>query len=301
MGQQHLVTIPGIGEATAAVLTAKIVSIDRFETDKKLVSYFGVFPQERSSGFHQDGTPKQPLKKMSTKGNDLVRGYLWNAALAAQRFNPDVRALYHRKRCENKRGDVANGHCMRKLINQVFHVWKTQQPYRPHVSVAEFEAPATKTAAGPKVVKATNRKEVTAASCKVEYRPASASPAIDYAHLRGQITFREVLSHLGVLDSLRGSSTQMRGPCPLHGSRSPHSRSLSINLERNIFRCFAPECEAHGNVLDFWAAWHKLPLHEAALELAQVFRLELTPNREEEPVPEAPKNRGTSPPTPLEK
>src|SRR5690606_11830584 len=44
MGQQLLTTIPGIGDATAAVLTAKIVSIDRFETDKKLVAYFGVFP-----------------------------------------------------------------------------------------------------------------------------------------------------------------------------------------------------------------------------------------------------------------
>jgi hypothetical protein len=31
---------------------------------------------------------------MSRKGNDLVRGYLWNAARAAIRHNPAVRALY---------------------------------------------------------------------------------------------------------------------------------------------------------------------------------------------------------------
>jgi transposase len=300
MGQQYLLTIPGIGEATAAVLTAKIISIDRFETDKKLVSYFGAFPEMRSSGFHKDGTPKEPRMRMSTKGNDLVRGYLWNATCAAVRANPDVRALYRRKRSEGKRGDVAMGHCMRKLLNQVFHVWKTQRPYRPHVPATETAAPATKTAAGPKVVNATNRQEVTAASRKLKHGSASANPTIDYGHLRGQITFREVLAQLGVLPSLHGSSIQMRGPCPLHGSHSKHSRSLSVNLEKNIFRCFAPDCQAQGNVLDFWAQWHRLPLYEAAKDLAHAFQLELTPNREEEPVPSTAKNPGTSPPTPLE-
>src|SRR5262249_12902692 len=41
-GHRQLVTIPGIGEATAAVLVAKIVDIDRFETPDDLVGYFGV-------------------------------------------------------------------------------------------------------------------------------------------------------------------------------------------------------------------------------------------------------------------
>ena len=39
---------------------------------------------------------------------------------------------------------------------------------------------------------------------------------------------------------------------------------------------------AQGNVLDLWAAVHKLPLYEAALHLAETFRLPR--NREEEPV-----------------
>jgi hypothetical protein len=37
---------------------------------------------------------------------------------------------------------------------------------------------------------------------------------------------------------------------------------------------------AHGNVLDLWAAVHRLPLYEAAMHLAETFGL--ARNREEE-------------------
>ncbi len=63
------------------------------------------------------------------KGNDLVRAYLWNAARTAIRHNPAVRALYRRLRAKGKRGDVAIGHCMRKLLHLVFAVWKTDRPF----------------------------------------------------------------------------------------------------------------------------------------------------------------------------
>ena len=112
-GHRQLVTIPGIGAATAAVLTAKIVDIDRFATPDHLVGYFGIFPAENSSGVDKQGNPLPPgTLRMSQKGNDLARGYLWNAARAAITFNPAVRALYRRLRAKGKRGDVAIGHCI---------------------------------------------------------------------------------------------------------------------------------------------------------------------------------------------
>jgi transposase len=54
----HLDTIPGIGAVTAAVLTAFILDIDRFDTPNKLVAYFGVLPVEMSSGVDRDGQPR---------------------------------------------------------------------------------------------------------------------------------------------------------------------------------------------------------------------------------------------------
>ena len=58
----QVLTITGIGEATAAALVAKIVDINRFATPNHLVSYFGVFPQNcpaisqiASSGYADQG------------------------------------------------------------------------------------------------------------------------------------------------------------------------------------------------------------------------------------------------------
>ena len=97
-GSAHLrvVTIPGIGETTAAILVAKIVDINRFATADQLVNYFGS-SEENSSGVEKQGNPlPSGAKHMSQKGNDLVRCYLWNAARVAIRHNPAIKALYRR-------------------------------------------------------------------------------------------------------------------------------------------------------------------------------------------------------------
>src|SRR5262249_7325150 len=82
-------SIPGVGAVTAAVLTAFIADIDRFENPGKLVTYFGVLPVEVSSGVDRDGKPRAARRYvMSKRGNDLVRRYLWMAALSAVQVNP---------------------------------------------------------------------------------------------------------------------------------------------------------------------------------------------------------------------
>jgi len=106
------------------------VQIDRFPTPMHLVSYFGIFPEERSSGVNKAGRPLPVgASRMSPKGNDLVRKYLWHAARTGILYNPAIRTLYARQRVRGKRGDVALGHCMRKLLHLVFAVWKTAKPF----------------------------------------------------------------------------------------------------------------------------------------------------------------------------
>jgi len=126
----HLTSIPGIGATTAAILVAKIIDIDRFATPENLVGFFGIFPEEHSSGVDKNGRPLPPgTMVMSPRGNDLVRAHLWMAALSGLRSNPALRALFRRLKAKGKRGDVALGHCMRKLLHLVFAVWKTGQPF----------------------------------------------------------------------------------------------------------------------------------------------------------------------------
>lgn len=290
----HLVSIPGIGDATAAVLTAKMVGCDRFRTPSHLVSYFGVFPETNSSGVDKDGRPKpgRPTH-MSRKGNDLVRKYLWNAAKSASLHNPAVSSLYGRLRARGKRGDVALGHCMRKLLHLVFAIWTTGRPFDPqHFPWANAElAPADKKTAGHnKQGTGPERKVVTAVpstitpdvpphNSSVPTAHADALPAtaegIDFAALRAQVSMEQVLTHLGCVHQLHGPGPQKRGPCPLHSDKTVRQRSFSVNLAKNVFQCFHPPCAAKGNVLDLWAALHRLPLYQAAVHLANTFNLKL--------------------------
>lgn len=269
-----ILTIPGIGDGTAAVLNAKIVSIDRFATPSQLVSYFGIFPEEFASGMDKSGVLRPGRQqRMSRKGNDLVRKYLWNAAKSATLCNPAVRALYRRLRAKGKRGDVALGHCMRKLLHLVFAVWKSQQPFDAQHYPWE-QAEAHKEVAGHKPEPSRQREVVTATDSSVNVAPVPVKVAtLDFAELRSQLSMRQVLEHLGHLDCLKGSGAQRRGPCPVHAADDARNRSFSVHLDQQVFQCFHPPCGSHGNVLDLWAAIHHLPLPEAARHLAETFHL----------------------------
>jgi len=303
-GHVQVDTIPGIGTMTAAVLVAKMISIERFATPEHLVGYFGIFPEENTSGVDRQGKPIPPgTMCMSAKGADLVRRYLWNAAKSAIQCNPAVRKLYARLRARGTRGDVALGHCMRKLLHQVYGVWASDQPYseaasmprQPETPVAAPFVPAasdvpasptqTQAAAGHKRDNP-QRKVVTAAKLNVErivepVKDSSAGGSIDYAYLREQITLEQVLSHLGYLDHLQGRGAQRYGPCPFHVAKRERSRSFSVNLKKHVFRCCDPTCHLQGNALDLWALAHRLPLYEAAIDLAETFHLQTQRTREE--------------------
>lgn len=303
-------TILGIGSVTAAVLVAKMVSIDRFETKGKLVSYFGVFPERNTSGTDKYGNPiAAGTMQMSRQGCDLVRRYLWMAALSAVQCNPAVKSLYARLRARGKRGDVALGHCMRKLLHLVFAVWKTDKPFDPHHYPWDKAAPrqtAQEETAGRKR-DMPEKQAITAAESKVETADAtvkqveptkstSQSGWVDFASLRQQITLEQVLSQAGCLDDLSKRGSQRRGRCPVHAKPGDRNRSFSADLKKNVFQCFDTTCGIHGNVLDFWAAWRRLPLRDAALDLVETFHLSPSPNREEEPVSKKGSSASSSPP-----
>jgi transposase len=294
-------TIPGIGPGTAAILTAKVISIDRFETPDQLVGYFGIFPEKDASGLEKDGTPKPGCHShMCKKGSDLARKYLWNAAKVACRHNPAVRALYRRLLSRGRRGDVALGHCMRKLLHLVWAVWKSGKAFDPNHYPWEQDSPppGNEEAASHNQGTSPERKVVTAADSTVSSETPAVNVSnstmpdntlasvtadnrrIDFDLLRKQVTMEQVLAHLNWLSCLRGSGPQRRGPCPVHGASSNRMRSFSVHLQKNAFQCFHPPCASHGNVIDLWAAVHRLPLQEAAHHLADTFNLRTTTGTE---------------------
>ena len=242
---RHVESIRGIGKLTAAVFTAKVLNLDRFETPEKLVNYFGAFPEESTSGTDKYGRKRKippGTMCMSRKGNDLVRRYLWNAAKSAVVHNPVMRSFFARKRAAGKRGDVALGHCMQKLLHLIFAVWKKDQPFAlPQTPVADQAPAADQTVTpAPETEKAVGRKGQSPVEQAVTTAPASITPPepagntparpyrgpthkqaaknfpVNFAELRRQITIEQVLRQLGWWEYLRAKGDQLRGPCPLH-------------------------------------------------------------------------------------
>ena len=95
-------------------------------------------------------------------------------------------------------------------------------------------------------------------------------PGIDFALLRQQISLTQVLDLIGFTATTR-RGPQWRGPCPVHKSASPRSRSFAAHVEKNCWHCF--RCGAGGNALDLYLAVTKLPVYEGALELCTRLRL----------------------------
>jgi transposase len=282
---RQIETITGIGKQTAAALVAKMVSIDRFATPGSVVNYFGMFPEENSSGVDKFGHPVPPgSMRLSPKGNDLVRRCLWNAAKTAIVHNPVIRAVYARQRAQGKRGDVALGHCMRKPLHLVFAIWKTGEPFTPPEADtgagAQTPTAETEGAQGRKG-RRPERQAVTQATSTIPQAPRASNPPgavtaapgsadrLDFARLRQQITMEQVLRELHWWDCLKGQGAQRRGPCPIHEPSSPQGRCFSVHLGKKVFHWFDASCGAQGNALDLWAQSRGLTIHQAARDLAQ--------------------------------
>ena len=108
----------------------------------------------------------------------------------------------------------------------------------------------------------------------------AARTRLDWNELRRRVSMEQVLGRLGYLECLQGGGPQRRGPCPLHDAPGDRHRAFSVHLGKGVFRCFHPQCQAQGNTLDLWAAYHRVPLAAAAQSLAETFAPHLTPTRQ---------------------
>jgi transposase len=234
----HLATSKGFGEVTAAVLTAFTLDTGRFATAGHLVNYFGVLPVEASSGAERDGTPRGPKRyRMSPRGNDLVRRYLWMAALSAARFNPACRALYARVRAKRPdRPAIAVGHVMRELLHLAFAVWKTGRPFDPKHYPREGPNGSTDVdgwmGAAPAAGHTPDDPAGSVATATGGTSVAQPGPGVwlDFAHLKRQLPMSRVLDHLGLTTRLKGGGPQRRGACPIHRGDG-RGRTFSVDLE----------------------------------------------------------------------
>jgi transposase len=117
-----LLTIPGIGATTAAVLIAELFH-KSYASARQAAAYAGATPRVRESGQWRGRA------SLSRCGPALIRKALYFPAISALRFNPTISAVRARLSAKGKPKMVIIGAAMRHLIHVAFGVLKNQRAY----------------------------------------------------------------------------------------------------------------------------------------------------------------------------
>jgi transposase len=118
-----LSSIPGVGIDSAVIIALEIEDVKRFETAKKMASYFGVHPTFKQSGDGKWGN------HMSKAGRSELRAALYMPALTATRYNPVLKQVYARCRAKGMPHYEAIGVVMHKLLRIVYGILKNKTKF----------------------------------------------------------------------------------------------------------------------------------------------------------------------------
>ena len=122
----RLQTIPGVGPYIAASVIGEIQNMERFKTAHTLTAYVGLDPKIRQSGKALNSTGR-----LTKRGSSYLRRSIFIAASVARQYDPNMKALYNKKRNEGKGYKVATIVVARKLLTIIRAVWLSEQDYDP--------------------------------------------------------------------------------------------------------------------------------------------------------------------------
>jgi len=114
-------SVPGIGRVVSITLLADLPELGTLSRHQ-IAALVGVAPLNRDSGRFRG-------KRMVWGGRARVRAALYMAALTASRYNPIIKAFYHRLCSAGKARKVALTACMRKLLIILNSMVKHQQTW----------------------------------------------------------------------------------------------------------------------------------------------------------------------------
>jgi transposase len=133
-----LSSIVGIGVDSAVAIALEAEDVDRFESAKKMASYFGVHPTFKQSGDKTWGN------HMSKTGRGEIRAILYMAALSAVRFDPMLKAVYARFRAKGMNHKQAAGVVMHKLLRIIYGVLKSRTAFNAGIDEQNQQKAAEK-------------------------------------------------------------------------------------------------------------------------------------------------------------
>lgn len=121
----RMLTIPGIGEISAATILSEYGDIKNFSNPNKMLAFAGLDPSINQSGtLEYNG-------KMVKHGSGHLRYAIMNSAMSILRFSPDFYDYYLKKRSEGKCHRVALSHVCKKLIRVIYSLEKNNIDFDP--------------------------------------------------------------------------------------------------------------------------------------------------------------------------
>jgi len=126
--KRHLLSsIPGIGEATIAVIMSALHIFEGVDRVQKTVSSIGLAPREMISGSSIKGKPR-----ICKVGHARLRKALFMPVLVAMRYNPVMIDFCSRLRRKGKNGKVIVCAILRKLVHLIYGILKSGKPFDPN-------------------------------------------------------------------------------------------------------------------------------------------------------------------------
>ncbi len=120
-----MLTVPGIGVDSAAVILAEFGDFSMYESPAQLLSFAGMEP-----GYFQSGT-SESNGKMVKHGSSILRYTLMNCARSVANYEPTFAEYYAKKHAEGKTYRVALSHTAKKLIRVLFTLQTKNLVYDP--------------------------------------------------------------------------------------------------------------------------------------------------------------------------
>ena len=126
--RELLVSIPGIGETTAAKFLAEIPDVKLYSSARQLAAFAGLAPR-----LHESGGSVKRRARLSKIGAPRLRKALYFPAIVAIKHNPYIKALSGRLRERGKCPMQIIGAAMRKLVHIAYGVLKSGRPFDPSI------------------------------------------------------------------------------------------------------------------------------------------------------------------------
>lgn len=120
-----MLTIPGIGEISAACILSEYGDINTFSSPNKMLAFAGLEPSIVQSGTITSNG------KMVKHGSGHLRYNIMNTSLSILRFSPTFYDYYQKKRSEGKCHRVALSHVCKKLIRVIYTLEKYKLNFDP--------------------------------------------------------------------------------------------------------------------------------------------------------------------------